>query len=398
MKTKKIIIICGSILVAAALIIYVIFSTEPNAQREGATRKSAMLVDVVTVKKGNYKPMIVATGMVQAVEDIILSPMVTGQITSRSASFVPGGFVKKGTVLLQIDPSDYKNTVELRKGELMETQTNLATEMGRQMIAKQDLALIGGDTLSADEEELVLRKPQLKAVKANINSAKAAVSQAQLNLSRTSIKSPFDANVISQQVSVGSQVAPGDELGRLVGADFYWVEASIPVSKLKWLQFPETEKDTGTAVTIKNSTAWLDEEHREGYLDKQIGALDDQTRLARVLVKVPDPLAKEEAHKDQPKLMIGSFVEVILEANELEDVIKLDRDYVRTNNTVWVMKNDKLEIREVKVLLSDTEYAYINEGLSNDEEVVATNLSTVAKGLDLRKRERDSLGTNSQTQ
>ncbi|MGB3774069.1 MAG: efflux RND transporter periplasmic adaptor subunit [Leeuwenhoekiella sp.] len=393
MKNKKIIIICAAILAVAAVSIYLIFSTEPDAEREGATKKTAMLVEVVPVAMGDFKPSIQATGTVLAVEDIVLRPRVTGQIVYRSPSFVPGGFVKEGDVLLKIDASDYANTVELRKGELMQTQTNLATEMGRQKIAEQDLALIGGDTLSEEDEALVLREPQLQAVKANINSAKAAVSQAQLNLSRTTIRSPFDANIISQMVSTGSQVAPGDDLGRLVGADFYWVEVSVPVSKLKWLSFPETEKDTGTVATITNKTGWGANETRQGYVDKQIGALDGQTRLARVLVKVPDPLSKLEENKGKPKLLIGSFVEVDMEATVLDDVIKLDRDYIRTNNTVWVMNDGKLQIREVDVLLTDAESGYISNGLKDKDQVVMTNLSTVAEGIELRQSDSASTTT-----
>ena len=394
MEKKKIIIICAAILAVAAVAIFLIYSTEPDTEREGATKKLAMLVEVIEVKKGDYQPVISATGTVLAVEDIVLSPLVTGQIVRRSPSFVPGGFAEKGAILLQIDPSDYSNVVELRKAELLQTKTNLSTEMGRQKIAVQDLALIGGDTLSPEEEELVLRKPQLEAVKANIKSARATVDQAQLNLSRTTIRSPFDAHIISQMVSTGSQVAPGDNLGRLVGADFYWVEVSVPVSKLKWLRFPENDTENGSMASITSSTAWANGDSREGFVNKQIGALDGQTRLARVLVKIADPLAKKEENQGKPKLMIGAFVEVGMQVNVIENVIELNRDYIRTNNTVWVMKNGKLEIRDVDVVLTDASNAYISSGLANNEQVVTTNLSTVAKGLELRMRDTDSAATS----
>ncbi|HEA29043.1 MAG TPA: efflux RND transporter periplasmic adaptor subunit [Leeuwenhoekiella sp.] len=393
MKKKKIIIICLSIIAVAAVAIFLIFSTEPDAQREGATKKSAMLVEVARVQQGNYRPLIQATGTVLAEEDVMLSPLVSGQVIRRSPEFVPGGFVKKGTMLLQIDPSDYRNTLALREGELMQTQTNLSMEMGRQQVAQQDLALIGGDTLTDGQQQLVLRKPQLQAVKATINSAKAAVKQARLNVERTTIRSPFDAHIISQMVSTGSQVAPGDNLGRLVGADYYWVEVSVPVSKLKWLSFPENDTEKGSVATITNTTAWAKGESREGFLSKQIGALDGQTRLARVLVKVADPLAKKEEHAGRPKLMIGAFVEVGMQATELQEVIKINRDHIRTNNTVWVMNKGKLEIREVEVLLSDANNAYISSGLKDNEQVVTTNLSTVAEGLELRMRTTDSTTT-----
>lgn len=95
MSTKKILLICLGILVVATLAIYLIFNTEPTAQSENATWESAMLVDVVEVESGNFIPVIEATGTVEPVEDVTLSPLVGGQIIRRSPEFAPGGFVKK---------------------------------------------------------------------------------------------------------------------------------------------------------------------------------------------------------------------------------------------------------------------------------------------------------------
>ncbi len=385
-----------AILIAGIAITTLIFSTEPEAKTEGASIETAMLVDVITVKVGSYEPTISATGTVQPVEDITLSPLVSGQIINRDPAFTPGGFVKKNQPLLQIDPSDYRNTLELRKSELLQSKTTLDTEMGRQQIAEQDLMLITNDSLfkdnplSADERQLILRQPQLNAVKATIVGAKASVDQAQLNLERTTIRAPFDAHILSQNVTAGSQVGPGDDLGRLVGTEYYWVTATVPVSKLQWLHFPENDKDRGSEVLIKNSTAWPEEQYREGYLDKEIGALDGQTRLARVLVKVADPLAKNTDLEGKPKLMIGTFVEVDIQANKLDNVVRLSRDYIRSNETVWVMKEGKLEIREVDIVLTDNDYAYIRKGLEEGEQIVITDLSTVSNGIGLRTRSEGS--------
>ncbi|HKJ47595.1 MAG TPA: HlyD family efflux transporter periplasmic adaptor subunit, partial [Christiangramia sp.] len=236
MSKKRVLIICGVILLAAIVITSIIFLTEPTASSEGATKQMAMLVKVEPAVKGDFKPVIIATGTVQPVEDVNLSALVGGEVMRRDASFIPGGFVKKGEVLLQIDPSDYRNTLELRKSNLQQAETDLDVEMGRQEVAEQDLELLGIDSLSANQKSLVLRKPQLNSVKANLKSAEASVQQAQLNLSRTTIKAPFDAHILSQNVTIGSQVSPGDNLGRLVGTDFYWINLTVPVNKIKWLR------------------------------------------------------------------------------------------------------------------------------------------------------------------
>ncbi len=51
----------------------------------------------------------------------------------------------------------------------------------------------------------MLREPQLVAAKSKVEAAEAAVRQAQLDLSRTTIQAPFRAQVINRSVDVGSE-------------------------------------------------------------------------------------------------------------------------------------------------------------------------------------------------
>lgn len=393
MKKRKTAIISGMIFVVAAVLITVIYVTEPTAQSETATKRTAMLVSVQQLEIGNYAPVFIATGSVQAFEDIQLNALVSGQIIRRNPLFVPGGKVKKGTELVKIDPADYENDLQLRKSELQQAQTNYEVELGRQNIARQDLQLIGGDSLTEDQKNLVLRKPQFSAVKANITAAQAAVNQAKLNLQRTSVKAPFDAQIITQNVTVGSQVAPGMNLGRLVGINQYWVEVNLPVRILKWLTFPEDNKQDGANVTIRNASDWEEGESRSGILMNRIGALDQQSRLARLLIKIPDPLNLDN-NTDAPVMIIGSFVEAELQGDTIRDVIRLNRNYLRNNNTVWVMENEQLSIKDVEVKLTDAHYAYISSGLENGAKVVTSNISTVTDGIPLRTEGGKEVSSN----
>lgn len=103
--------------------------------------------------------------------------------------------------------------------------------------------------------------------------------------------------------------------------------------------------------------------------------------MSRVLVTVPDPLARESA---APPLILDTVLEVRIEGRMLPDVIRLDRGHLRGENTIWVMDDGKLSIREVTVLFQSPTYAYIAEGLESGEQVVTTNLATVAEGVALR--------------
>ena len=64
--------------------------------------------------------------------------------------------------------------------------------------------------------------------------------------------------------------------------------------------------------------------------------------------------------------------------------MKLNRDYLRKDETVWVMKDGKLQIAEVDIVFEDARFAYVRSGLSDGDQVVTTNLSTVVEGAPLR--------------
>ncbi len=382
MNRKKTALLCSLILLAGIAVTAVIFFTEPTARREAATREGAMLVEVALARRGTFRPTIVAMGTVRPAREIILSPRVGGEVVELAPSFVPGEHVAEGTVLLRIDPSDYRNVLQQRRSELRQATADLNLELGRQNVARQDYQLLG-EELSPENEALMLRKPQLNTARARVEAARAAVSQAELELRRTEVRAPFDAHILSREVNVGSQVSAGDRLGRLVGLETYWVETTVPAAKLRWIDFPGPGKE-GAAARVYNPGAWPAGTYRQGRMLSLIGALEEQTRLARVLVAVQDPLALRQDVSDKPALVIGSFVEVHIEAVEIEGVVRLDRDYLRQGDTVWVMRDGILDIRDVGVAFQDAAYAYIEGGLDDGEQVVTSSLATVTQGVKLR--------------
>ncbi|EMI25211.1 efflux transporter, RND family, MFP subunit [Rhodopirellula europaea SH398] len=302
-----------------------------------------------------------------------------------SPEFIPGGMVSKGDLLLRIDPSDFENAVSISNSELLQKEALWEIEQARQRLAVKELEMLE-DTIDDTNRGLVLREPQIASIKAEMAAAKASLERAQLDLDRTEVTAPFDAQILTQSVNIGSQVRPGDELARLIGVDEYWIMAAVPIRTLRWIQFPKTNDDgtstEGSKVILRNTDAWGPDAQREGRVARLIGTLDQQTRLARVLITVADPLGRES---DAPPLILDTLIETQIEGKEINDVIRMPRDYVRDQDTVWVMKEEQLEIRETQVVFRDAEYAYIREGIEEGEDIVTTTLATVADGVGLRK-------------
>ncbi|MDQ8184641.1 efflux RND transporter periplasmic adaptor subunit [Pelagicoccus sp. SDUM812002] len=378
-------IVCLSIVLLAFAIRWLILSTEPIAQRTTASKRTPMLVETVSPDYGTFSPKIVVMGTVRAKNDVLLSPRVSGEIVEIAPRFEAGRFVQKGDILLKIDPIDYQNLVAQRRSALHQAEANLAMESGYQKVAQQDYELLGSNVSNSDNS-LALREPQLKAARAEVEAAQAAVDQALLDLERTTIRAPFNAQVLSREVAVGSQISSSSTIARLVGADAYWVTATVPLDKLNYIKFSDSDKPSGSAATLRNRIAWPSDTKRSGIVDQYIGALDSTTRLARVNIEVADPLAMESG-SDLPPLILDSLLEVIIEGKPIENVFRMDRSYLRQDATVWLKEDGELRITEVTVVFQDASHVYISEGLMQDADIVTTGLSSVVEGAALRTKD-----------
>jgi RND family efflux transporter MFP subunit len=376
-------LICAGIVAVGLLSVLWIFNSEPEVQRESAVRENAMLVDVVAIESGTFRPVIEVMGTVRPSREIELKARISGQVMSLAAEMVPGGEVFPGEVLFRLDDDDYRIALEQRRSELLQAQAQLEIEQGRQEIAERDYRQLNKE-LDADNRALVLREPQLRSAQAEVRAAQAAVDKALLDLERTSIAAPFHAQVMDRMADTGALISQGDPLARLVGVDTYWVEATLPLDRLPWLSFAESAESGGSPVELRNRGAWPAGQSRQGRLLRLVGELEGDTRMARVLVAVDDPLARAAEHSGEPALIVGSFLQCRIQAREIEDVVRVRREHLRKDDSVWLMRDEALVIVAVDVVFKDAEYAYLRGDINATDRLVVTSLSTVRDGVPLR--------------
>ncbi|HEX3033967.1 MAG TPA: efflux RND transporter periplasmic adaptor subunit [Thermodesulfobacteriota bacterium] len=360
-----------------------LIETSPKIQKQSPVRQ-ARLVEVQRVYLSNQQTAVHAMGTVLPSREVVLHPQVTGNVIAVSEEFIPGGRFKQGDVLVKIDPADYELAVRQRESDVAKAQSDLALEMGQQSIAEREYELLG-EVIKEEDKDLVLRKPQLEKARSTLNAAKAALEQAKLNLERTAVKAPFDLMILTRDVNVGTQVTTSTTLATVVGTHEYWIEATVPVDELKWIAIPESGSETGSTVRVFNEAAWGREKFRTGSVIRLLGNLEEESRMARLLIKVEDPLALLPENKDKPALILDNFVRVEIEGIELESVVAVDREFVHNGNQVWIMNDqNKLEIRTVDVVFSGQDKFYVKNGLKNGERLVTTLLSSPVEGMELR--------------
>ena len=354
----------------AGLAVYFV-ATKPEVQKQ-KPRPQTVYVQAMKAQKKPASATVSGMGKVIPSQQITLRARVTGTIVGLSERFLPGGRIPKGDVILRIDPSDYRIEVAKSESELRKAVADLELEQGRQSVARQELALLReaspGDV---NGTELALRKPQLHQAEAQVAIAQAQLDRAKLNLSRTVLTAPFNALVVDRQVDIGAQVGIQEPLATLAATDEYWVEVSVPADSLGLM---DLDAEGGTARIQSQSGAGL----WTGRVMHSLGVLDENSRLAKVLVSVRNPL-----DAGPMPLMLGDYVAVSIDGRDLGEMFVLPRAALRSGDALWIAQEGRLDIRPVDVALRSGETVYVRSGLQPGEMVITSDIAAPVPGMPL---------------
>jgi len=374
-------VICLLLIAAGIVGARLLIATKPKVNRRPPERM-APLVRTAVLQPENYTFSIPAMGTVIPSRETGLEVPVSGEVIYVHSEFTEGGMFAQGTKILQVDPKDYELAVQQKRRALADAEYALKLEQGHQDVARQEWSLLYGDkAVSKGESDLALRKPHLEKVQAEIAAAKAELEQAEINLNRTTLTAPFNALVLNSYVELGSQVSSQKRLADLVGTDTYWVQVSLPVDRLRWVQVPNGDKGAGSEVDI----FYRADNVKTGRVARLLPDLSKEGRMARLLIEVADPLDLQAKDEKQPMLLIGEFVRVSIEGEELHNVYRVPRSALRNDREVWIVDGEsKLAIRPVKTIWRDQDSVVVQDGFKPGEALVISEIPAPVAGMDLR--------------
>jgi len=85
---------------------------------------------------------------------------------------------------------------------------------------------------------------------------------------------------------------------------------------------------------------------------------------------------------------MGTFVAATIQGAVAENIIRVPRSVIRgSDELVFVDSENKLDIRNVQIVRSDADYAYLSGGAAPGDRVVITVLETAVNGLKVRTTE-----------
>lgn len=377
------ILIPAIIIITGVATAFVLLKTRPEPQTAPPMR-TARLIETTMFSPVSHRIEIESMGLVKAKSLIQLKPRISGQITEVSDKLIPGKTFMKGDLIYHIDPTDYELALLSQEANYQQAEATYMIEKGQQAIAKADYEMTG-QTLTGPGLDLVLRKPQLMQAEAVASSAKAQLQAAKLNLERTAVTAPFDGLILDKNESVGSIVNSSTTLATLADCSEFWIELTIPVRDTRWIESVGTNDSLPAKVIVYDEIAWGKGVTREGKLISLCNHVDVNSKMAKVIVSIDDPLALRPENQGKPKLILGAFVRAKIEGTTLDDVVVMSRDYLRLNNTVWTLDGEnRLKFKDAEVIYSGAENVVIRGEFLPNTRVITSNLSVPVEGMLLR--------------
>ncbi|MBD3895658.1 efflux RND transporter periplasmic adaptor subunit [Halomonas sp. ML-15] len=363
---------------------YWLISQPPRVERRPPPEVPPPVVDVIEAIRGPAAPQIHGYGRVLAERETRLASRVAGRLEAFAPGVIPGRVVDAGEPLLHIDDSDYRLAVRAAQAELAQAEAERATERGEQLRAQSEYQSFGRE-LPAERRALVLREPQLRAAEAGVERARIALEQAELDLARTQLASPYQAMIQERLVGSGSEISAGTELLHLVDIAHFWVQLSLPGDALTWIDAGQTEGDVANGAEVRlTSRGWPAGAERQGQVLSVLPALDEGGLQAQLLVQVDDPLA---LNSDGPALRLGDLLRAEVIANPRDDLFALPAQALRPGDEVWRLDDeDRLRRARVEVQHRGEDQVLISAGLEAGERIVVSNLGQPRDGMQLRPR------------
>jgi RND family efflux transporter MFP subunit len=330
------------------------------------------------------------TGRTVAIKTIEIRARVTGYLDKINFKEKEGGDVQEGSVLFEIDPRPYDHEVLRTKANLLQAEAHLRRlNLDYRRMEK----LVGDKTVSREQFDLVAG--DRSEAQATVESAKANLARAQLDVTFTKVLAPMSGRVSRTQLDPGNLVRADETvLTTIVGTDPVYAYFEVDErTMLRIRRYTEegrvkSEKDQGVPVTM----GLADEQGypHQGIVNFVDNRLDPSTGTLQVR-----GIFKNSDHMLSP----GLFVRVRLPIGQPYHAVLVSEQALGTDQGqkfVYVIDGDnKAQYRRVQVGKLQQGRRVILKGLSEGERVVVSGLQRVRPGAAVQPKLMESTAQQS---
>ena len=335
-----------------------------------AAKPKAIAVNVATVNRADVPVYLEGLGTVQAFYTVTITARVDGQI--EKVAFREGQDVKKGDLLVQIDPRPYQAALGVAIATRDKDRALLANahrDMSRYAeLEPEDLA---------SKQTVDTQRALIAQLTAQIKGDEAAIDNARTQLEYSTIRSPIDGRTGIRQVDPGNNVHATDTTGMVVVTQLEPISIIFTLPEETFGQLSEAlARGTVTATALSRDDK---EELDHGTVELIDNQIDQSTGTIRVKVILPNK---------QRRLWPGQFVNVRVMTQMQHQVLTIPATALERGPdgqfTYVVQPDSTIKVAPITAGEQTGDIVVVEKGLQAGDKVVASNQYRLQPGSLIR--------------
>jgi multidrug efflux system membrane fusion protein len=346
-----------------------------NVVAAPSAQPPATPVSVATVVESNVAIWDEFSGRLEAVERVDVRSRVAGAV--QSAHFTEGALVRKGDLLVTIDPAPYAAEVDRAEAQVVAAQARVTYARSEHERAKR----LWEESAIA-QRELDERVNGLREADANLRAAQASLNSARLSLGYTQVRAPVSGRVGKLEITAGNLVAAGPGapvLTTLVSVSPIYAsfdaDEQVVTRALKEIAHATGARGRLQSIPVDMGTAASGDTPLHGVLqlvDNQVNAKSGTVRVRAVFDNADG------------SLMPGQFAKVRMGRARAEPALLINERAVGTDQSkkfvMVVGADNKANYREVSLGASVDGQRVVTAGLKPGEQIVVNGLQRIRPG------------------
>ena len=344
--------------------------------RQKPVEKKLVPVEVETVATSSIEQIIELTGWIKASQVVDIASKVTGRleslaVVSDDGKTVPveeGLAVKKGQLLAVIDHDVYLAQLAAAKAAFEASKVQLADAL-REKERMMKLYESGSSTAQARDKAVTTAE----VAETSLNTAKANLELAMVNLRESEIVSPIDGVITAKYIDQGNMINMGGKIVRVADVEAVKIVGSV------------SERDAGLVAAGTPAIITVDAlagQRFETKIYSVYPALDELTHTIQIEIRLDN---------EQMILKPGMFANISLITSRKENAVVIPRDVILGGKVdkpyVYVVEknSDRLKAnkRFVEIGITQADRYEVQKGLEPGETIVVNGMEYLADGIDV---------------
>lgn len=362
-----------ALIVSGAVALY-IWSSKPDRSNKQANTPPAIPVTAQTVRQADFPVYLDGLGTVQPYDTVTVRSRVDGEVVK--VAFRQGQMVKKGDLLVQIDPRSFQATLQqtqAKKAQDEATLRNAQLDLQRAItLAKQQ----AGPTQQVDTQKALVDQ-----LTAQIQGDQANIDSAQTQLSYTKITAPLEGKIGFRQIDPGNIVHASDTSGivTIVKLQPISVVFTAPEEQVRHINDALAAGQVPVTASSSDGTRVLAQGH--------LAIVNNQVDAASGTIQM-----KATFQNKDNTLWPGLSVLTRLQVNILKNVVVVPNEAIQHGPNglfAFVIGNDnKVSIRPIKTGAEGDATTQVTSGLKAGDKIVVAGQYRLTPGALVAAKEQ----------